>query len=221
MRRLSVRIREAVVEAARRNYGEAKLRMMIIGVLRDEGFVFGADGRVIDAMQSTTVESFLTVAQTQYEWIVSRSLGDMERRAVSEIFATVAPGFARVGNVILDDVVSEFRRGVESGLRTSAIENAIAGRLGAASQYAGVITQTGLKAFDTTQTIVEAARAGVEKFRLGGPGLVVRSRAWCILHYGNEYTLTEIQGMTNDVGPNPPLYHRGGWRCHHTWDPVT
>lgn len=89
------------------------------------------------------------------------------------------------------------------------------------AQARTVVTQN-MAAMSRNMNVTLAANMGVDTFRYVGPNDSL-TRDWCqetLDTNGGVYTLVEISKMENDAGPNPPIYHGGGYNCRHRFVPV-
>lgn len=94
------------------------------------------------------------------------------------------------------------------------------------SQARTVVTQN-MAAMTRNMNVTLAVNLDFNVFRYVGP-LDDVTRDWCqetLLNHSvgfdvGVYTIKDISGMENEAGPNPPIYHGGGYNCRHRFVPV-
>lgn len=87
---------------------------------------------------------------------------------------------------------------------------------GKVGRYATAIGDTSLRGWDRTVSGTKAEIAGVEKAIYDGPPTRENSHEFCIEHYQQEYTMDEIESMSNGE-LDPVLTYGGGYNCVHRW----
>lgn len=84
--------------------------------------------------------------------------------------------------------------------------------------FAASYADTALVSYDRRVNFDLWVKAGVKQFIFRGPK-DIKNRPFCASHVGQVFTVKQIEGMDNKVGPMPVKYFGGGWGCRHVWSP--
>lgn len=182
--------------------------------------------RVIRQYLTDEVTPHLASIIDQYDDIL-----DVVNRHYDDLGVDVSRDFERIRAIELTtrqeigNYTEEATRLIHQATREGLIEgDNVAGlsrRIGAAgrkaSNHATTLAQTQLKTFGRVSKAEKARRAGVQFYQYVG---IVRSvtRPFCRALATTTHHVDDIRRMRNG-NREPVLYHCGGWRCVHDWEP--
>jgi len=157
-------------------------------------------------------------AFARYEWLESMTIKPEERKVIGREFKKAASDFAIIKGRLHRDLLNRVSKAISEDMPFRTIINITESIIGKFRFQARTITETALGAFDTTAVLIEAEKAGIDKFKYFGPPaerpfcshLLAESKA------GKTWTRAEIESMDNGQGL-PVLYYRGGYNCRHSW----
>lgn len=182
--------------------------------------------RVIRQFLTDDVAPHLNAIVEQYDDIY-----DVVNRHYDDLGVDISRDFERIRQIELTtrqeigNYTEEATRVIHQATREGLIEGegveGLSRRIGRAgkkaSNYATTLAQTQLKTAGRVAKAEKARRAGVQFYEYAG---IVRSvtRPFCRALAGSTHHVDDIRQMRNG-NREPVLYHCGGWRCVHDWEP--
>ena len=164
-----------------------------------------------DNFKSLTKVDLLTINQLKFQQFAG--FEDLANRYLNEISSQVYQN--AIAGKPFNEMVKDLR-----GLITGEVDR----RGRPMSTYASQIAHDSVMQFDGQFTVYKSKEAGLDKFKYTGT-LVTDSRPHCVTHLNKVYTEEQIrsiwQGSWAGKSEGDPFTVRGGYRCRHTWLPVS
>ena len=192
-------IRRLVLSLAQKNWTTQQINKAVADFLAGQGL----EREMYYEMQKMAMR----------EWVSYHTIDDTDRKIVAGMIIRSSHEFARIDGKIKKSVVDVVKLGYREKLSMKEFEGRLVSELNNNKNYAYTVARTTKLGFARASTVTQAIKAGVKRMLYDVPA---PQRPFCAEHYKNEYTIAEIQAMSNGQGL-PVLYYCGGWNCKHRW----